>query len=87
MTDNKPVAKFRAGAIDVSVWENSVATESGTRALHRVSVERRYRDGEGTWKSSHSLGRNDIPVARHLLQQAFAYLLDKNKEESSEEGA
>lgn len=87
MQENKPIAKFRAAGIDVAVWESSVQLESGTRAMHRVSIERRYRDRDGVWKSSHSMARNDIPVARHLLQQAFAYLLERPWEGNGDDAA
>lgn len=55
-TKNAPVAKVRVGLITASIWENQ--TEKG--AFHNVTFERRYRDGEGNWKSSHSYNADDL---------------------------
>ena len=53
---NPPIAKVRVGLITASIWERS--TENG--AFYSVSFERRYRDGEGNWKSSHSYDTQDL---------------------------
>jgi hypothetical protein len=55
-TKNAPVAKVRVGLITASIWGNQ--TEKGT--FHNVTFERRYRDGEGSWKSSHSYNADDL---------------------------
>jgi hypothetical protein len=55
-TKKAPVAKVRIGLINASIWENQ--TEKGT--FHNVTFERRYRDGEGNWKSSHSYNADDL---------------------------
>ena len=51
-----PVAKVRVGLISASIWENP--TEKGK--FYNVTFERRYRDGEGNWKSSHSYNADDL---------------------------
>ena len=51
-----PVAKLRLGLINASIWER--VTENGT--FHSVTFERRYRDAEGNWKSSHSYNADDL---------------------------
>jgi hypothetical protein len=51
-----PVAKVRVGLITASIWENP--TEKGT--FYNVTFERRYRDAEGNWKSSHSYNADDL---------------------------
>ena len=51
-----PVAKLRIGLLSASIWERTADT--GT--FHSVTFERRYRDGEGNWKSSHSYTSNDL---------------------------
>ena len=55
-TKKAPVAKVRVGLINASIWENQ--TEKGT--FHNVTFERRYRDAEGNWKSSHSYNADDL---------------------------
>lgn len=53
---NPPVAKVRVGLITASIWENR--TEKGM--FHNVTFQRRYRDAEGNWKSSHSYNLDDL---------------------------
>ena len=55
-TKNPPAGKVRVGLITASIWENK--TDNGT--FHNVTFERRYRDGEGNWKSSHSYNAEDL---------------------------
>ena len=55
-TKNPPVGKVRVGLITASIWENK--TEKGT--FYNVTFERRYRDAEGNWKSSHSYNADDL---------------------------
>jgi hypothetical protein len=55
-TKNSPVAKVRVGLITASIWENP--TDKGT--FYNVTFERRYRDAEGNWKSSHSYNADDL---------------------------
>jgi hypothetical protein len=55
-TKTPPVAKVRVGLVTASIWENK--TEKGT--FHNVTFERRYRDAEGNWKSSHSYNADDL---------------------------
>ena len=43
----------------------------------RATVERRYKDRDGTWKSSGSFGRNEIPMAIYVLQKAFETMVEK----------
>jgi len=52
-----PVAKVRVGLINASIWERS-AENAGT--FYTVSFERRYRDAEGNWLSSHSYDSQDL---------------------------
>jgi len=55
-TKNAPVDKVRVGLITASIWENP--TDNGT--FHNITFERRYRDSEGNWKSSHSYNAEDL---------------------------
>ena len=71
----KPVKKFSAGAVSCSLWENEINVGGLPKTVLKATVERRYKDASGQWKSSNSYGRNEIPLVIHVLQQAFGYLL------------
>jgi len=49
--------------------------------LLKATVERRYKDRDGTWKSSGSFSRNEIPMAVFCLLKAFAAMVEENEAE------
>ena len=64
MAGQKPVAKFKAGQVSAALWENEITTKNGHKAtVLKATVERRYRDRDGNWKSSGSLSRNEMPFS------------------------
>jgi hypothetical protein len=74
-TAKPPVAKIRVGLITGSIWERS--TENGT--FYTVSFERRYRDGEGNFKSSHSYDAQDLLVLAKVADLAHSKILELQK--------
>ena len=49
----------------------------------KASVERRYKDKDGAWKSSSSFSRNEIPLAVYVLEKAFEAIVS---EETAQNG-
>lgn len=76
-----PVKKFKAGGIQVAVWENE--TKEGGK-YNTVSIDRRYKDKEDNWKSSGSFRMNDLPKAIVALQKAFEFLALKENTAEAE---
>ena len=74
-----PIKKFKAGAIQVAIWENE--TKEGGK-YNTVSFDKRYKDKNSEWKSSGSLQMNDLPKAILALQRAFEYLAFKDAAEA-----
>ena len=81
----KPTKKFSAGTISCALWENEATVDGRAVSVLRATVERRYKDKDGTWKSSNSFGRNEIPLVMHVLQKAYATMVDGN--EADQDGA
>lgn len=79
---NKPVKRFRAGAVSAAIWENQ--SEKGSFAT--ISLQRSYKDKE-EWKNTSSLKVNDLPKAMLVLNQAFEYLVLKENSSIVEEVA
>ncbi len=82
-----PVKKFRAGAVSVALWENEVTINGQKKAILKASVERRYRDSDGNWKSSNSFSRNEIPLAIYGLRKAFEYMIEERSLGDGDDGA
>mgnify|MGYP000844158898 CR=1 FL=1 len=76
---NKPAAVFRARGVKVSVFAN--AGDNGT--FYKTTLQRIYKQGE-EWKTTSSLGRDDLPVAQHLLGKAWDFILQAESKETKE---
>lgn len=72
---NRPVKVFRLRGVKVSVFENHAAGSGQPTAFYKTAVQRIYKDGE-EWKTTTSLGRDDLPVVRLLLQRAWEFILE-----------
>lgn len=79
MEKNKPDINFRAGAITATVWKNKVNKSGKTAEFYTVKLERRYKDNNNEWKSTDSLGLNDIPKAILVLNKCFEHIAMKKK--------
>ncbi len=69
---NRPVHEIRIGAIKAVIWANKVS--NGT--MHNVNLVRIYRDDEGNWHDTDSLGRDDLLVAAKVADMAHTWILE-----------
>ncbi len=72
-TNNKPIHVLRRRGVKVSVFEN----RSGDTIFHKITIQKIYRDESGAWKTTHSLGRDDLPIAQLLIGRAWEVVLDR----------
>jgi hypothetical protein len=77
----KPVAKFRAGQVSAAIWENEITVNGRKATMLKATVERRFKDKDGQWKSSNSFSRNEIPLAIYCLQKCFEHIIEGQKDE------
>jgi hypothetical protein len=82
MVGQLPLAKFKAGQVSSALWENEVQMPRGTVKILKATIQRRYKDKSGTWQSSNSFSRNEIPLAIHCLQKAFEKIIRTQNEEA-----
>jgi hypothetical protein len=74
--NNGPEKKFKAGAVTATVWKNDRQRATGeTFSYHTISLDRRYKDKAGNWKTASSLQLQDLPKAALVLQEAYRYLV------------
>lgn len=81
MEEDKPIAKFQAGAVTCALWQNRVNIDGRTTTILKATVGRRYQDRDGIWQTSQSFSRNEVPMAIHVLQKAFEAMLEKTPEQ------
>jgi hypothetical protein len=83
MNGNKPIKRFKAGAITASVFENINMVRGSESKMYNVLISKTYKDKEGNWKSSHTFSVfYEIPKVILLLNKAYEYVATiSNKEE------
>ena len=73
---NLPLKKIKAGAVSVTIWNNTSLGNNGElEEYNTVSIERSYKDKKGEWQKTNSFRINDLPKAVVALQQAFQHLV------------
>ncbi|MFC1604029.1 hypothetical protein ACFL5F_03285 [Planctomycetota bacterium] len=84
MTGQKPVAKLKAGTVSAALWQNEISVKGRRITTLKATVQRRYKDKDGQWKSSASFSRNEIPMAIYVLQKAFEKIIEAQLENSED---
>ena len=87
MTGQKPVSKFKAGQVSAAIWENQVRVKGKAVTMLKATVQRRYKDKDGNWKSSQSFSRNEIPLAIYCLQKCFEAMLGESDSDNGNNDA
>ena len=83
MTETKPLKTIAAGSCRAAIWENEIRVNGSSKKVLKASVDRRYRDKDGSWKSSQSFSRSEIPLAVYVLEKAFEAIVS---EETAQNG-
>jgi hypothetical protein len=86
MGTQQPLAKFRAGSVSCAVWENEATVNGRQVEILKATVERRFKDAKGDWKSSNSFSRNEIPLAIYCLEKAFEAIVGERNTKSNGNG-
>ncbi len=76
-TKNQPVQEIRMGLIKAVIWANQTKSNG---IMHNVSLSRIYRDTNGDWQETQSLGRNDLLLAAKVLDAAHTFICRKEQE-------
>jgi len=77
----KPEKSFKCGGCEAAVFENEVLKGGKTIAIKKVAFQKRYKNANGEWDSTHSLDINEIPKAILVLNKAYEYLVARNDDE------
>jgi hypothetical protein len=51
--------------------------------MFSVALDRSYKDDKGEWHETHSLRRDDLLVAGHALQRAYAWITEQEQAAAS----
>src|SRR5207237_8579012 len=72
----KPVKVFRDRRLSVSIFRNHATVRDEERVFLNAYLQRTYKDGEA-YKTTSSLGKDDLPAAQLLLAQAWAWMVEE----------
>lgn len=85
MENNKPIKKFKAGAISATIWENQSKNNKGESITYKsISFDRNYKDANGEWQKTNSLRTTDLPRATLVLNKAYEFLALNSPETDDE---
>ena len=70
---------FAAGDVPAAIWGNEIQVNGSTKTVLKMTVERRYKDKNGTWRSTTSFGGNEVPLAVYCLEKAFETIIAEEK--------
>ena len=73
----RPEKTFRQGSCSASVFVNGIRKNGKTIEMKKVSVQKSYKDKDGTWKNTNSYGINDLPKLALVANKAYDYLTAK----------
>lgn len=79
--NTSPAAAFRMKGVSVAVYANKIKGQPVP--LFKVSIKKNVFD-KGEFKSVSSLSRDDLPVARHLIEQAWLKIIELEAEARKE---
>ena len=65
------------------MWNNDAVVNGKKASILKATIDRRYKDKDGTWKSSGSYSRNEIPLVIYCLQKAFEAMVEENEPEEN----
>ena len=77
----RPEKSFKCGGCEAAVFENEILKGGKAIAIKKVAFQKRYKNANGEWDSTHSLDINDIPKAILVLNKAYEYLVARNDDE------
>lgn len=80
-TGRPPVDKFQEGPFKVSIWQNP----SSKGDFRTATMERRYKDKEGQFQTSHSYNASDLEHMEKAAREARARITRWQEENRSPE--
>jgi hypothetical protein len=70
--------------VSYALWEDEIGVNGRKVKVLKATVERRYKDKDGEWKSSGSFARKEIPLVIWCLQRAFDHMIEEGNSRSDD---
>ncbi|MFT4312892.1 MAG: hypothetical protein ACMXYA_00625 [Candidatus Woesearchaeota archaeon] len=83
-TQSSITKRFSAGSISATIWSNEKYVNGQQVTLHSISLQRSYKDKDGSWKNSANMRFADLPKAQLVLDKAYEFLaLNETQEQTA----
>ena len=69
-----PIPTDRNNAVSAAVWANEIESDNRTFTVYNVTVEARWRDASGEWKSGKSFRGSQIYALLYCLQRCSDWI-------------
>ena len=80
-TPTKPAQQYRLRGLAVSIFANQAKDRKVP--FYKVSMQKTYKDGKN-FRTTNSLGRDDLPVVDFLLKKAWVWILEREAKDRKE---
>ncbi len=70
-----PVKKLHHKGVSLSIFTHTVTRDDGSEfTIHNTSIERRYKDKDGNFQTSHSFNEEQLAVLEDLARDARGWI-------------
>ncbi len=84
MTGQTPLATVKAGAVSSAIFENEITVNGRQVTVMKATLQRRYKDKDGSWKSSNSFSKQELPLAIFCLEKCFEKMVGEDSGNNEE---
>lgn len=78
MTGQKPIVTVKAGQVSSAIFENEISVNGRKVTMLKATLQRRYKDKDGSWKATTSFSRNELPLAIYCLEKCFEKMVGED---------
>ena len=85
--DTLSVPTTKGALINAAIWENEVDGDNHKYTTYSVTIEKRYRDGDGGWKTAKSFQSHELLQVAYLAGEAYKRSLAMRQESAHQQVA
>jgi hypothetical protein len=78
--NNKPIKKFRAGAISAAIFKNEAVRDGSISVFYTIVIDRVYKDKQDQWQRTNSFRFMDLANIKYVSDKAFEFLTEMRNE-------
>jgi hypothetical protein len=87
-TGQKPIVTVKAGGqVSAAIFENELSVNARKVAVLKASVQKRYKDKDGNFKSTSAFTKQELPLAIYCMQKAYEKMINEDSVNTEEMSA